>query len=133
MKTICSSAARRSTPGRERRRSFSSRATSSRALGEGRGAWRCPYGATRSRRERDWGLGTRDSKRYLQGPSPESRVPSPVFMTSPFFSFVRPLAVVAFGGNALLRPGDPATTAAQFARAREAVRNLLPILGRGSE
>jgi carbamate kinase len=52
---------------------------------------------------------------------------------SPFFSFVRPLAVVAFGGNALLRPGDPATTAAQLARAREAVRNLLPILGRGYE
>jgi len=52
---------------------------------------------------------------------------------SPFFSFVRPLAVVAFGGNALLRPGDPATTAAQLDRAREAVRNLLPILGRGYE
>src|SRR5215813_11583670 len=54
-------------------------------------------------------------------------------MTSPFFSFVRPLAVVAFGGNALLRPGDPGTTAGQLARAREAVRNLLPILGRGFE
>ena len=38
---------------------------------------------------------------------------------SPFFSFVRPLAVVAFGGNALLRPGDPATTAAQPAWAEQ--------------
>ena len=27
-------------------------------------------------------------------------------MTTRFFSFVRPLAVVAFGGNALLRPED---------------------------
>ena len=52
---------------------------------------------------------------------------------TPFFSFVRPLAVVAFGGNALLRPEDPGTTAAQLARAREAVRHLLPILGRGYE
>ena len=46
---------------------------------------------------------------------------------SPFFSFVRPLAVVAFGGIALLRPGDPATTAAQFARAREAALEDFPI------
>jgi len=52
---------------------------------------------------------------------------------SPFFSFVRPLAVVAFGGNALLRPEDSGTTAGQLGRAREAVRNLLPILGRGYE
>ncbi|MFN2387907.1 MAG: carbamate kinase [Thermoanaerobaculia bacterium] len=52
---------------------------------------------------------------------------------TPFFSFVRPLAVVAFGGNALLRPEDPGTTGAQLARAREAVRHLLPILGRGYE
>lgn len=52
---------------------------------------------------------------------------------TPFFSFVRPLAVVAFGGNALLRPEDPGTTAAQLVRAREAVRHLLPILGRGFE
>jgi carbamate kinase len=54
-------------------------------------------------------------------------------MTTPFFSFVRPLAVVAFGGNALLRPEDPGTTAAQLLRAREAVRHLLPILARGYE
>src|ERR1700731_825573 len=54
-------------------------------------------------------------------------------MTTPFFSFVRPLAVVAFGGNALLRPEDPGTTAAQLARAREAVRDLLPVLARGYE
>lgn len=50
-----------------------------------------------------------------------------------FFSFVRPIAVVAFGGNALLRPEDPGTTAQQLARAREAVRRLLPILARGYE
>ncbi len=50
-----------------------------------------------------------------------------------FFSFVRPLAVVAFGGNALLRPGDSGSTAGQLARAREAVRLLLPILSRGYE
>ena len=54
-------------------------------------------------------------------------------MMTPFFSFVRPLAVVAFGGNALLRPEDPGTTAAQLLRAREAVRHLLPILARGYE
>jgi carbamate kinase len=52
---------------------------------------------------------------------------------TPFFSFVRPLAVVAFGGNALLRPEDSGTTAEQLERAREAVRHLLPILGRGYE
>src|SRR5262249_12011140 len=50
-----------------------------------------------------------------------------------FFSFVRPLAVVAFGGNALLRPEDSGTTAEQLERAREAVRKLLPILGKGYE
>jgi carbamate kinase len=54
-------------------------------------------------------------------------------MTSRFFSFVRPLAVVAFGGNALLRPEDTGTTAEQLSRAREAVRRLLPILARGYE
>jgi len=53
--------------------------------------------------------------------------------STPFFSFVRPLAVVAFGGNALLRPGDSGTTAQQLERAREAVRHLLPILARGYE
>lgn len=52
---------------------------------------------------------------------------------TPFFSFVRPLAVVAFGGNALLRPEDPGTTAFQITRAREAVRHLLPVLNRGYE
>jgi len=52
---------------------------------------------------------------------------------TPFFPFVRPLAVVAFGGNALLRPEDSGTTAEQLDRAREAVRHLLPILGRGFE
>jgi carbamate kinase len=54
-------------------------------------------------------------------------------MSTPFFSFVRPLAVVAFGGNALLRPEDSGTTAQQLERAREAVRHLLPILARGYE
>lgn len=54
-------------------------------------------------------------------------------MKTPFFSFVRPLAVVAFGGNALLRPEDQGTTATQLLRAREAVRNLLPVLARGYE
>jgi carbamate kinase len=54
-------------------------------------------------------------------------------MNTPFFSFVRPLAVVAFGGNALQPPGDAGTTAEQLLRAREAVRMLLPILGRGYE
>ncbi|MEO8431073.1 MAG: carbamate kinase [Acidobacteriota bacterium] len=53
--------------------------------------------------------------------------------SSRFFSFVRPLAVVAFGGNALLRPDDSGTTADQLLRAREAVRHLLPILARGYE
>jgi len=52
---------------------------------------------------------------------------------TPFFPFVRPLAVVAFGGNALLRPEDSGTTSEQLERAREAVRQLLPILGRGFE
>ncbi|MGH9366589.1 MAG: carbamate kinase, partial [Thermoanaerobaculia bacterium] len=52
---------------------------------------------------------------------------------TPFFSFVRPLAVVAFGGNALLPPEDSGTTGQQLARAREAVRKLLPVLGRGYE
>lgn len=52
---------------------------------------------------------------------------------TPFFSFVRPLAVVAFGGNALLRPEDSGTTAEQLEHAREAVRKLLPILGKGYE
>jgi carbamate kinase len=50
-----------------------------------------------------------------------------------FLSFVRPLAVVAFGGNALLRPEDTGTTAQQLTRAREAVRRLLPVLSRGYE
>jgi carbamate kinase len=52
---------------------------------------------------------------------------------TPFFPFVRPLAVVAFGGNALLRPEDSGTMAGQLERAREAVRMLLPILGKGYE
>jgi len=52
---------------------------------------------------------------------------------TPFFPFVRPLAVVAFGGNALLRPDDTGTTARQLGRAREAVRKLLPVLNRGYE
>jgi carbamate kinase len=52
---------------------------------------------------------------------------------TPFFPFVRPLAVVAFGGNALLRPEDSGTTDQQLSRAREAVRQLLPVLGRGYE
>src|SRR5262252_3895909 len=52
---------------------------------------------------------------------------------TPFFSFVRPLAVVAFGGNALLRPEDDGSTAQQLERAREAVRMLVPILGKGYE
>ena len=51
----------------------------------------------------------------------------------PFFSFVRPLAVVAFGGNALLRPEDGGTLAEQQARAEEAARWLLPVLNRGYE
>ena len=52
---------------------------------------------------------------------------------TPFFSFVRPLAVVAFGGNALLPPEDDGSTAQQLERAREAVRKLLPIIGKGYE
>ena len=52
---------------------------------------------------------------------------------TPFFSFVRPLAVVAFGGNALLRPEDSGSTGQQLERAREAVRKLIPILGKGYE
>ncbi len=52
---------------------------------------------------------------------------------TPFFPFVRPLAVVAFGGNALLRPEDSGTTSEQLGRAREAVRQVLPVLGRGYE
>jgi carbamate kinase len=54
-------------------------------------------------------------------------------MSTPFFSFVRPLAVVAFGGNALLRPEDGGESRIQLDRAREAVRQLLPILNRGYE
>ena len=65
--------------------------------------------------------------RSLPGPS-GGRVTS-----NRFFSFVRPLAVVAFGGNALLRPDDSGTTSDQLLRAREAVRHLLPILARGYE
>ena len=52
---------------------------------------------------------------------------------TPFFSFVRPRAVVAFGGNALLPPEDDGSTAQQLERAREAVRKLIPILGKGYE
>lgn len=54
-------------------------------------------------------------------------------MSTPFFPFVRPLAVVAFGGNALLRPEDPGDTATQLSRARTFVRQILPILNRGYE
>jgi carbamate kinase len=54
-------------------------------------------------------------------------------MSTPYFSFVRPLAVVAFGGNALLTPEDSGETRIQLDRAREAVRQLLPILNRGYE
>jgi len=54
-------------------------------------------------------------------------------MSTPFFSFVRPLAVVAFGGNALLRPEDSGETPTQLERARSAVRHLLPVLNRGYE
>jgi carbamate kinase len=50
-----------------------------------------------------------------------------------FFSFVRPLAVVAFGGNALLRPEDAGTLEEQQKRAEEAARWLLPVLNRGYE
>ena len=51
----------------------------------------------------------------------------------PFFSFVRPLAVVAFGGNALLRPEDSGALADQLRRAEEAATWLLPVLNRGYE
>jgi carbamate kinase len=51
----------------------------------------------------------------------------------PFFSFVRPLAVVAFGGNALLPPDDDGSQAGQQRRAEEAARWLLPVLNRGYE
>jgi len=54
-------------------------------------------------------------------------------VTTPFFPFVRPLAVVAFGGNALLRPEDSGDAHEQLQRARTAVRQLLPILNRGYE
>lgn len=54
-------------------------------------------------------------------------------MSTPFFPFVRPLAVVAFGGNALLQPEDPGDTTTQLARARTFVRQILPILNRGYE
>ncbi|HEX9304120.1 MAG TPA: carbamate kinase [Thermoanaerobaculia bacterium] len=54
-------------------------------------------------------------------------------MTTPFFPFVRPLAVVAFGGNALLTPEDPGDAPTQLQRARTAVRQLLPVLNRGYE
>ncbi|HEY3173553.1 MAG TPA: carbamate kinase [Thermoanaerobaculia bacterium] len=54
-------------------------------------------------------------------------------MTTPFFPFVRPLAVVAFGGNALLTPEDSGDARVQLQRARTAVRQLLPILNRGYE
>ncbi|MGH9440697.1 MAG: carbamate kinase [Thermoanaerobaculia bacterium] len=51
----------------------------------------------------------------------------------PFFSFVRPLAVVAFGGNALLRPEDSGALAEQRRRAEDAAGWLLPVLNRGYE
>ncbi len=51
----------------------------------------------------------------------------------PFFSFVRPLAVVAFGGNALLPPDGDGTQAEQQRHAEAAARLLLPVLNRGYE
>ena len=51
----------------------------------------------------------------------------------PFFSFVRPLAVVAFGGNALLPPDGDGSQAEQQRRAEDAARLLLPVLNRGYE
>ncbi len=51
----------------------------------------------------------------------------------PFFSFVRPLAVVAFGGNALLPPGGDGSQEEQQRLAEEAARRLLPVLNRGYE
>jgi len=54
-------------------------------------------------------------------------------VSTPFFSFVRPLAVVAFGGNALLWPEDKGDSRTQLDRARAAVRQLLPVLNRGYE
>ena len=54
-------------------------------------------------------------------------------MSTPFFSFVRPLAVVAFGGNALLRPEDQGDSRRELENARTAVRQLLPVLNRGYE
>lgn len=43
----------------------------------------------------------------------------------------RPLAVVAFGGNALLQPGDHGTQEEQFGRARQASRWLVTIVREG--
>ncbi len=50
-----------------------------------------------------------------------------------FFSFVRPLAIVAFGGNALLRPEDSGALDVQQRRAEDAAGWLLPVLNRGYE